>query len=318
MRTPIGIVAVINSKRLGVVPEWELHTNGITRIQRGTPTRTKTAVNISFVIQSSGGNLSERLASAEASVPLSATLPAPPLSVFFEGLDPVSVPKGPTGNRTQIDESDGTSRLYEYDDFYRLTIETVDDSLGAQVYQKTFVYDDVGNREVQTTTGLGAGTVSYTYDDRDRLLTENGTVYGWDDNGNLISKSGEATYFWDYENRLIKVEKTDGTLVEHTYDTDGVRVRTETTILGQGTTVTEYLVDICCSLSHVVAETDDAGNLTTYYVRGDDLLSVIRPSQQRFYHADGLGSIRVLTDTSGIVTDSYEYTAFGKLIAHRC
>ncbi len=260
--------------------------------------------------------MSEQLFAAEASVPLSATLPAPPLSVFFEGCDPVSVPKGPTGNRTKIDESDGTERLYEYDDLYRLTIETVNDSLGAEVYQKIFKYDDVGNREVQTTTGLGAGTVNYTYDDRDRLLTENGTAYGWDENGNLTSKSGEATYFWDYEDRLIRVEKTDGTVVEHTYDTDGVRVRTETTVPGQGTTVVNYLVDTCCSLSQVVAETDDAGNLASYYVRGDDLLSAIRPAQQRFYHSDGLGSIRVLTDEAGSVTDAYTYAAFGERLSH--
>ncbi len=259
-------------------------------------------------------NLSERLAATEASV--SATSPDPPLSVFFNGLDPFPVPKGPTGNRTKNDESDGTERLYEYDDLYRLTIETVNDSLGAEVYQKIFEYDDVGNREVQTTTGLGAETVNYSYDDRDQLRTENGTVYGWDPNGNLEEKDGDASYFWDYEGRLIRVEKADGTVFEHTYDTDGVRVRTETTVPGQGTTVADFLVDTSGYLSHVVAETDGSGNLVAAYIRGDDLLSVIRSSEQRFYHADGLGSIRFLTDESGNVTDSYTYTAFGEELSH--
>jgi RHS repeat-associated protein len=222
----------------------------------------------------------------------------------------------PGGHREKIEELDGTVREYQCDDLYRLTNETVTNTAGL-VYEKAFEYDPVGNRNVQTTTGLGAGVINYTYDERDRLLTENGTVYGWDDNGNLISKSAEATYFWDFENRLIRVEKTDGTVVTHAYDADGNRVRTEVTRSTGPPTVTNFLVDPSGALSHVIAETDDSGNLIANYVRGvDDLLSVIRPTETRYYHADGLGSIRFLTGESGNVTDAYEFTAFGELLAH--
>ena len=75
-----------------------------------------------------------------------------------------------------------------------------------------------------------------------------------------------------------------------------------------------------------MAETDEAGALKAYYVRGDDLLAVMRPLvplpttpadwQTRFVHADGLGSIRRLTDENGLITDGYSYTAFGELLAH--
>ena len=52
----------------------------------------------------------------------------------------------------------------------------------------------------------------------------------------------------------------------------------------------------------MVAETDAAGDLAAYYVRGDDLLAVSRPTTgPRFYHADGLGSIRALTDDTATV-----------------
>ena len=224
---------------------------------------------------------------------------------------------GAAGNRRQIDEADGTTRAYDYDNVYRLSLETVTDALSALVYEKSFVYDDVGNRETQTTAGLGAGTIGYTYDPRDRLLTENATTYGYDANGNLTSKSGDATYTWDIEDRLIRVDKTDGTVVEHIYDTDGVRVRTETTPPGGSTSVTDLLVDTSGSLSHVVAESDGSGSFAALYVRGgDDLLSVFRPTEQRYYHADGLGSIGVLTDESGTVTDTYTYTAFGEELGH--
>jgi RHS repeat-associated protein len=142
-----------------------------------------------------------------------------------------------------------------------------------------------------------------------------------DDNGNLISKSAEATYFWDFENRLVKAVKADGTVVEHLYDPDGNRVQTKTTPAGRATTVLNYLVDTSGSLSHVVAETDGANNLIGYYLRADDLLAVMRPDGgggfiSRFYHSDGLGSIRRLTDEAGNITDGYTYSAFGELLAH--
>jgi RHS repeat-associated protein len=229
---------------------------------------------------------------------------------------------GAAGNRTKITEQDGMVRDYTYDALYRLTNEKVTVS-GAVSYEKAFTYDNVGNRQRQTTTGQGAGTINYTYDDRDRLLTENATTYGYDNNGNLTSKSGEATYAWDFDNRLIRVETgpaASRTITEHAYDADGNRVQTKVTPLTGPPTVTNFLVDTSELLSHVVAETDGAGNLKAYYVRGDDLLTVMRPNgtggyTSRFYHADGLGSIRRLTDEVGNITDSYTYTSFGELLA---
>jgi RHS repeat-associated protein len=218
---------------------------------------------------------------------------------------------GPAGNRERIVEADGTVRAYQYDDLYRLTRETISNALGP-VYEKSFVYDPVGNRLNQTTTGEDAAVADYTYDDRDRLLTENSTAYGWDDDGNLTSKSGDATYSWDFENRLVRVEKTDGTVVTHAYDADGNRVRTEVTPPTGPPQVTQYLVDTTGSLSHVVAETDGSGTLLALYSRGDDLLGVVRTGEQRFFHADGLSSVRFLTDESGNVADNYEYSAFGE------
>jgi RHS repeat-associated protein len=250
---------------------------------------------------------------------------------------------GPSGNRTQIVESQGLPQQrtldFGYDDLYRLTSETVTELMGTTptlAYQKGFVYDDVGNRQSQTTTlgplapgGMAAGTIDYGYDARDRLTSETLTPnpaasYGWDTNGNLTSKDAEATYTWDSENRLTKVTKADGTVVDHVYDADGNRVRTTTAKPGQPTEATDFLVDTSGGLSHVVAEIDaTAGALKTYYVRGDDLLSVVRPDaaapsgwQTRFYHSDYIGSVRRLTDENGNITDGYTYEAFGTQIAH--
>jgi RHS repeat-associated protein len=99
-------------------------------------------------------------------------------------------------------------------------------------------------------------------------------------------------------------------------------VRTETRKQDGTVTTSDYLVDTSGPLSQVVAETSE-GKLTAYYVRGDNLLAVLRPGAEvgawasRFYHADGLGSIRALTDETGQVTDRYSYTAFGEMLAHQ-
>ena len=105
-------------------------------------------------------------------------------------------------------------------------------------------------------------------------------------------------------------------MVEHAYDVDGVRVQSRVTPAGGGAAqVTNYLVDTAGGLSHVVAETDGSGTMTAYYVRGgDQLLEVIRGADTRYYHEDGLGSVRALTDSNGVVTDDYGYTAFGEAL----
>ena len=216
---------------------------------------------------------------------------------------------GAVGQRTRIDEHDGTVRTFEYDDLYRLTRESV--AAGAPVHENVFTYDAVGNR-------LSQDSVACTYDDRDRLLSEDGVTYSWDANGNLAAKSGPdgATYVWDYDNQLVRVTKADGTVVSHTYDADGNRVRTEVAPASGPSTVTEYLIDPAGELSRVVAEMDGAGAVTAWYVWGDDLLAVIRPGGTRYFHADGLGSVRMLTDDAGNVTDTYAFSAFGDLLSH--
>ncbi len=231
---------------------------------------------------------------------------------------------GPAGNRTAVREHDGTLRDYGYDALYRLTTETVSDALG-MVYRNVFGYDPAGNRirQDRTRRATGGGTttavITYGYDSRDRLLTGDSAAYGWDADGNLTSRSGPAgaTYQWDFEDRLVQATLADGTVVRHEYDVDGVRVRTEVTPAGGPATVVEYLVDMSGPLSQVVAEGPNTTTVATLYVRGDDLLAVIRGAQARWYHADGLGSIRALTDETGAVTDRWSFEAFGSLLSHQ-
>jgi len=51
------------------------------------------------------------------------------------------------------------------------------------------------------------------------------------------------------------------------------------------------------------------------YTYGDDLLNQERNSANNYFHYDGLGSTRALSDSSGSLTDSYDYAAFGEVLA---
>ena len=117
------------------------------------------------------------------------------------------------------------------------------------------------------------------------------------------------------------MELVGGTVVEHTYDADGTRVRTRTTPATGPPTTTDYLVDTL-GLSQVVAETDETNTLKAYHARGDDLLATLRPEAgnptdlvAHFFHAEGIGTIRAMTDEAAAVSDRYTLEAFGTLLA---
>ena len=149
---------------------------------------------------------------------------------------------GAIGNRTRIDEANGISRKYDYDNLYRLTKEEVADPANVQTYQNDYSYDAVGNRLNKTYTAYSQPAVSidYAYNNADQLLTENGITYTYDLNGNLASKTdsnGTTTYEYDYENRLVNVSALSDTTL-YQYDADGNRVSATTS-----TGTTRYLVE---------------------------------------------------------------------------
>ena len=228
---------------------------------------------------------------------------------------------GLAGQRLRIDEHDGTSRHYSYDDLYRLTQDRVIDPTNALIYQRDFIYDPVGNRLEETIEeGAASAVVVSSFDVRDRHLSADTTNYSWDANGNLTAKveSSVTSYGWDFENRLTSVNMDDTTIVETAYDVDGNRVRTQVVGPGGETATAHYLVDTTGFLSQVVAVVV-GGFVETLYTRvGDQLVGLYRPISRdlRYYHADALGSVRTLSDRTEAVTGSYVYEAFGRMVDH--
>ncbi len=216
---------------------------------------------------------------------------------------------GPAGNRVRVVENTGRTVDYTYDDLYRLVREDIADAvLGDETV--SYTYDPVGNR---LTKEDSVSTTNYNYDENDRLLTEGFNTYIYDANGNTISKSDgmdTTVYGYDYENRLIEAQ-TPTSLVDYTYDADGVRVSSN----ADGVE-TNYLVDKNRDYAQVVEETDGIGDLVASYVHGEDLISQSRNGVLSFYHYDGQMSTRKLTDIMETETDSYAFDAFGILL-HR-
>jgi RHS repeat-associated protein len=188
---------------------------------------------------------------------------------------------------------------YTYDPLGRLT--AADYSTGER-YE--YIYDAVGNRLSETTL---TGTITYIYDTANRLTSviQNNvtTTYTWSNNGNLLN-DGVYTYAYDHANRLKEVSG-QAAVVSYRYNGHGDRVSRT----ANGVT-THYTLDLNTGLTQVLAD-----NANTYlYGRGRISQSQNHPITQSpiYFLTDALGSIRQLTDATGNVTLSRNYTPYGE------
>ncbi|MFM5983985.1 MAG: RHS repeat domain-containing protein, partial [Sphaerospermopsis kisseleviana] len=77
---------------------------------------------------------------------------------------------------------------------------------------------------------------------------------------------------------------------------------------------TRFLVDKNLDYAQVLEEYTPSKIIKASYIYGHDLISQLRDTERSFYHVDGLGSTRALTDINGLLTDAYAYEAFGEMI----
>ena len=208
---------------------------------------------------------------------------------------------GLAGNRLTVAELSGRTVNYGYDSLYRLTSEAVTFDPHNHDGTTSYTYDAVGNRQQLLVNGVTAN--SYTYDADDRLGADT-----YDADGNTIDSFGTANAY-DFENHMVQHG-----YVTIVYDGDGNRVL-ET---AAGAT-TNYLVDAQnpTGYSQVVDELQ-SGTVTRTYSYGLERISQSQALNSTwtpsFYGYDGHGSVRQLTNSAGVVTDSYDYDAFGNLI----
>ena len=132
--------------------------------------------------------------------------------------------------------------------------------------------------------------------------------------GNLelqeVHDGTRATHTWDAENRLTLAEVPFGIVNTMTYRGDGLRVEKQD---GDGTS--KFIWDG----SNILLETDGNNNYQTFYtvqpLAYGNLISQYRSgSLSSFFHFDALGSTDRLTSAAEVVTDSYCYAAYGRLL----
>ncbi|KAA3641761.1 MAG: RHS repeat-associated core domain-containing protein, partial [Proteobacteria bacterium] len=170
----------------------------------------------------------------------------------------------------------------------------------------------MGNRLQQTIDGV---VTTYTYNDNDHLLseTENSVVtsYLYDDNGNTLEKVVDGLidteYSYSKDNRMLSAN-TGTSTISYTYDAGGIR-QSQTV---DGLT-THFLVDPNRSYHQVLEEQDDLFIPQVIYTYGDDLISQTNEQGTHTFGYDGLGSTRILTDSTGTVQNSYGYQAYGEI-----
>ncbi|MDQ2085630.1 PKD domain-containing protein [Herbivorax sp. ANBcel31] len=185
------------------------------------------------------------------------------------------------------------------------------DKHGNIINQYDYTYDEVGNVTVEESSNEPGAPVinnaTMTYDKGNRLITYNGNEIKYDEDGNMTygPLNGEMVDFtYDSRNRLITAGDT-----EYEYDAENNR----TAVIENGLR-TEYVNNPHAVLSQLLISKDSEGN-ETFFIYGLGLIGHEEDNgTYRAYHYDSRGSTTAITDSDGVVTDTYEYAPYGELI----
>lgn len=208
------------------------------------------------------------------------------------------------GNRTK-ETNRGFTGSYTYDALSRLTGATVSVSTagGARTAINrtySYTYDKVGNRLRETVNGVVKG---YVYNGANQLTSVGGKAVTYDAAGRIIS-DGASTYAYDAFGRLARV-KTGTVITAFTYDGDDNRVSEKV-----GTILSTFLLDTTVPNAQRIATT--SGTTITRHVYGLQRVgSFTNTGIVRYEHADGLGSVRMVSTGTKGVTYRANYEPFG-------
>jgi RHS repeat-associated protein len=208
------------------------------------------------------------------------------------------------GNRTAMATDSGITS-YAYDDLNQLTGVTY--SLGGGA---TYTYDSVGNRIIVNET---TASDRYFVNVVNEYTQVGAKTFTYDADGNLTGRtdpSGTTTYAYDVENRLVSATTPTNGVWRFTYDAFGNR-----TAVIENEITNSYLIDPG-GMGDVAAEYQDNGILVARFDDALGLVSRIDASGNAAYYGyDACGHTRQVTDSAGNVVNSYDYDAFGILLA---
>ena len=212
-------------------------------------------------------------------------------------------------NGRKLTETDAASNVvtHGYDDAGQLTSDV---RTGTGAYSIGYTYDNAGNRATKVVSG--GSTQTYAYDNANKLQTVSvgGTTvksYTYDNAGNTtsVTSTGTSTLTWDAESRIVSASLPGSVSNTYTYNGMGQRV-------GKSDTVGTFTFT---RGSDAVAASVLSDSVAAYVQSANGLVSEVRGSTSKFYHTDGLGSTRTLTDGSANTTDVRTTDAFGLIVS---
>jgi RHS repeat-associated protein len=250
--------------------------------------------------------------------------------------------------RTKQTYQNGDYVDYTYDDAGELlsgwTYNSGGTAITAQKYG--FTYDPAWNMTVRT---QNVTLTSYTVNTQNQLTAVDSNANGFDNNGNMTSRSPYETFTYDDENQLTKYENSNPftpSRVDFAYD-GKQRLRKATYYTWNGSSwsfssYTEYVYD-----GMLLVQERANGSPSVTYTRGTDLgrtgASPVQSgalagqsfqsaggiggllgrshgyssgtwSTHNDYHADGNGNITYLVNSSQTSAAAYRYDPFGRTI----
>jgi RHS repeat-associated protein len=238
------------------------------------------------------------------------------------------------GNRLTMNRSDVGPSAYTYDEISQLLTAALPDG-----DFQTYTFDLVGNRlSLKDSRGLQ----TYEYDEADELLevesdfnpeqpsmtgplmTRLGasdankplfkTTYGWDADGNQVSKNGPGnkatSYTFDALDRLVGVSAPGSEPEKYLYNADRQRVAM---VRGKNV-VNERFLHLGRG-RQVLGDLDGQGKMTKRYILlpSGQLLAHVDTSGNKpaFYHFDALGSTVVMSDLANRISARISYDPYG-------
>ncbi len=190
------------------------------------------------------------------------------------------------------------------------TVNSVNNPVALTLAGQAATVDGSGNWSGAAPVKVGANAIPLVATDvsgNTTTKTINITVSGgaartlaYDANGNLTNDGNGKTYAYDAANRMISVTQ-GGTVTGYVYDGKGRRVQQTS----NGTLIKQW---VWCGGVQPCEERDASNNVTKrFYGQGEQIGGV------NFYTTrDHLGSIRELTDSTGVIRARYDYDPYGR------
>jgi RHS repeat-associated protein len=227
------------------------------------------------------------------------------LTSITQGTSVVGFTYDDAGRRATLTYPNGIVAAYGYDAANRLTSLTYTGPNGL-LGDLAYTYDAAGNRTsiggTWARTGLPQAVPSATYDAANRIMTWNGTAFGYDLNGNLTS-DGLTSYGWNARDQLVGL--SGGTSASFVYDSVGRR--RSKTIAG---TTTNFLYDGMNFVQEQASGGAPTANLLTGLGIDETFTRIDATGTGALLH-DGLNSTLEIADGSGTLQTHYTYDPFG-------